>query len=675
MKESALNKPAARILVIDDEETVARALTMMLSTEGYEVEAVYSGIEGIKAFKKGLHDIVLTDLHLGDIEGTDVLAEVKEVGSDCAVIIITGFATTESAVEAIRLGADDYLTKPVRMSELLMTVRNQLAALEMRKRIKALNAAIAEERDKLRKSVTELTLLRRIAGGMQTALSYIEGFDLILKSLVEEISADLAAIYIFERKKIRLHSATQPNIKELEYIANIINLKCGELFETELNLTRDDFEGVNADDEIIAVKFKSSVAVPLYQDDREFGLLVAVSYKDKDFQAVWSDFIIQLSQGASEFLTRVRRSVESQRHATAAIVEHTQDGIAVINPESGEILMNPVARGLFDLSSGKKPTMNDFGKLFAINIQEIWTNLRKPHPEESRSKTMMQSEITSQGQNLFLRLNLSILPGNKGESDNLLLVIHDITQERSMEEMKTRLMSNISHELRTPTAIVKEFISLILDGVTGPLNDTLRQYIKIIQSNMDRLARLIENLLTLARSDRGGYSLVLQPIPVRPVIENVASSMVVRLQKKSIRITTRLPDELPLVYGDQDAVTQILTNLVENAYKYSPENTEVVVTAKDAGAKLEISVIDQGYGIPQEDIETIFKRFHRLVDHNDPRFQEGVGLGLPLVKDFVTRHGGDIWVNSEVGKGSTFAFTLQVVMDEPEEGKEDFRFA
>ncbi|MFN3821244.1 MAG: sensor histidine kinase, partial [bacterium] len=125
---------------------------------------------------------------------------------------------------------------------------------------------------------------------------------------------------------------------------------------------------------------------------------------------------------------------------------------------------------------------------------------------------------------------------------------------------------------------------------------------------------------------------------------------------------------IPQVYADRDAVVQIPTNLIDNARKYSPEHTTVTLSLTVKGNHIEMAVADQGYGIPLSQIENIFKRFTRLVDQDDPRFQEGVGLGLPLVKDLITRHGGDIWVESEEGNGSTFHFTLQIA-----EGSEEMR--
>jgi two-component system phosphate regulon sensor histidine kinase PhoR len=661
-------KIAGRVLAIDDEAPVVETIARMLAIEGYEVDTALSGKDGIDLFKQKPYDMVLTDLRLGDLSGTDVLREVKAIHPQTSVIILTGYATTESAVEAIKLGASDYLTKPVRMSELMMSVRNQMSAVQLNSQINVLNKAVEEERDKLGRSLAELTLIKRLASRMMSALSYFDGLELILNFLVEEVKADVAVIYDLERRIGRLGAGSSANKNETVQLCDLINSRCKELSATA-NCSAESFEGgdksASGDG---ASALKSFLSVPIYQEGRLFGLLVAGSRSDEKFGEKWGTFANQISQEASEFLSRVKRSVEAQQHWTSAIVEHTLDGLVVADIDKGQVLVNPVARSFLEIPLGKEPTQEMIEFKLGFRLADAQKEVKELSSKDNpRSTLVKHSDLVWRGQQVFVRLNISLLPGTgKTERSGLLIVMHDVTQERVVEEMKAKLMSNISHELRTPTAVLKEFISLILDGVAGELTSSQRQYIQIMQSNVERLSRLIENLLTLARSDSGGFSVILQPVDVVPLVETVVQSLTPKLAKKGMEISFDLPKDLPKVYADRDAVTQILTNLVENARKYSPENTDVTISTKVKGSRIEVAVTDQGYGIPAGEHEAIFKRFHRLVDKDDPRFQEGVGLGLSLVKDLVTRHGGDIWLTSEVGKGSTFYFSLQIADEEDE---------
>jgi len=666
--------PPGRVLVIDDEEPVVDTISRMLETDGYIVDSATSGEQGIESVRHNMHDVVLTDLRLGDMLGTDVLREVKALHPRCAVIILTGYATTESAVEAIKLGAADYLTKPIRMSELLMAVRNQMAAVQLNSRIFELNKAVEEERDKLRQSIAELGLLKRLASRMMSALSYIEGWELILDFLVAEVKADVAVIFDVERGTVKLGSNSRPGKREREKICELIakatnRTDLGDI--CRLDLLHSDLEDPSIDN---LSELKSAIVVPLNQDGRLIGLIVAASRTNEDFALQWEGFSNKIAQEASEFLTRVKRSVEAQQHWTSAIVENTLDGLIVADVSKSQFLLNPVARRILEVPLGMEPNRKMIETRLGLSLDEVLSELRGTQSQDNAHKTLVKhSDLVWRGNSLFIRLNISFLPGiNRGEGDEMLIVMHDVTQEKSVEEMKAKLMSNISHELRTPTAVLKEFISLILDGVAGDLSSSQKQYIQIMQSNVERLSRLIENLLTLARSDSGGFTVVLRSLSIAPVIDTVVLSLTPKLSRKGMTISIELPPELPMVYADKDAVTQIFTNIIENARKYSPENTDVTISAVIKGARVEFSITDEGYGIPASEHEAIFKRFHRLVDKDDPKFQEGVGLGLPLVKDLVTRHGGDIWLKSEVGKGTTFFFSLQVA-DEGEE--ESFRTA
>jgi signal transduction histidine kinase/DNA-binding response OmpR family regulator len=658
-----------RVLVIDDEPSVVGLFQQLLTQEGYEVDIAGSGEEGLEIFARKGHEVVLTDLRLGDMTGLDVLKMVKRGKPSTAVVILTGYTSLESAMEALRLGANDYLSKPARSMDLLKSVRNQMAAVELAEQVQALNQAVAEERDKLRRSVAELTLLKGLAERMMTVLSYAGGFEVILNLLVEEVAADVAVIYFLDDRTARLAASSEVSRRDLKQLSEVIEHRASKLLGMELVCTPDNFAGVPPGAETAEGDgirpglggFVSTIAVPLRQGERAIGLLLAASRANDGFEAEWGEFITQLATSGSEFLQRIKRSVEAQRHFTAAVVEHTLDGIIAISPQSGDVLINPVARSLLELPSGESPTGEQVTLWLNLDLKGIWAELKNADSDDpsQRTKSVRIDRIVN-GQKFFLRLSISLLPGQEGQDDMLLIVLHDDTQERAVEEMKNRLISNITHEVRTPTAVIKEFMSLIMDGVAGELTDAQRQYIQIMHNNIERLARLIDNLLTLARSDTGGFAIVLRPIELRPIINEVANSMDVKLKRKRMRLNVQLPDELPLIYADADAVTQVITNLVDNAFKYSAEDTEVTIEARAEGSRVVISVADQGYGIPREDQEKIFRRFHRLVDEHDPRFREGVGLGLSLVKDFVTRHGGEVWVKSAPGEGSTFYFSLQV---------------
>ena len=247
LNEQADNNDKGKVLIIDDDSSMVEILTQMLVEEGYQIDAFTTGVEGIDIFRKHKHEVVLTDLRIGDMSGIEVLRSVKEINPQTAVIILTGYASTESAVDAVRLGANDYLTKPVRMLDLIKSVRNQMSAVRLATRIAELNTAVATERDKLRRSVAELALLKRLAERMMSVLSFAEGFEVILNLLVEEVDADVAVIYNLQRGTARLSTSDQLNRNELEQLADIIRLRGKDLLKKEVEFGLESFDGLEQD--------------------------------------------------------------------------------------------------------------------------------------------------------------------------------------------------------------------------------------------------------------------------------------------------------------------------------------------------------------------------------------------------------------------------------------------
>ncbi|MFN3821156.1 MAG: response regulator, partial [bacterium] len=537
------------ILVVDDETPVLEGIVRVLESQGYRVSGVTGGEEAIDLFQRNSYDLVITDLRLEGMGGLEVLKRVKEIDEEIPVLIMTGFGTMESAIEAVRLGASDYLTKPVRAPELAMAVRNQVNALRLRRQVKDLNRQIAEERDKLREAVAELDLLKRLADRMMTALSYLEGYDLLINFLLEEMGSDLAAIFICENHQLRFNGKCAFGEKVQNQVYQIISHWLISLGKEDLIPSSPDqlfstAEGITPQGGTSEAEgeFRSSISVPIVIDDIPFGLLIAASFSDSNFEMKWGRFAHQVARSASDFLTRVRRSVESHRHLTSAIVEHTGDGLVVVNFIENRTLLNPAAKAMLRIPVGVEPKIEMIQERLQVDLKSLWDDLHSHGEEPAKRRTIVrQVNIYDQDQTICLRMVASHIPETASEHGSMLLSLQDLTQEREVEEMKSRLVSNISHELRTPTSVVKEFIALLKDGVAGELTEPQKQILDIMKSNVERLGRLVENLLTLARAETGGFNVILRPEHLEPIIEQVVLSMTPKLQQKQIDLKVLLP--------------------------------------------------------------------------------------------------------------------------------------
>jgi two-component system, sensor histidine kinase and response regulator len=245
---------------------------------------------------------------------------------------------------------------------------------------------------------------------------------------------------------------------------------------------------------------------------------------------------------------------------------------------------------------------------------------------------------------------------------------------KKIDEMKSEFVSVASHELRTPLASIKNAVQLILQGKTGEINENQAKFLSMAERNINRLTGILNSLLDLSRIESGKFDLKFEELDLKSSVEFILSSLKPQTDGKSIQLKMEIPEKLPSVYGDREKVEQILTNLVGNSIKFTPEGEEISVSARpfeEGEHMVAISVRDSGIGIPEDQLEKIFEKFHQVED-SLRRSTTGTGLGLAITKGLVEAHHGKIWVESELGKGSTFTFTLP--MSKGEKRDLHFRF-
>jgi signal transduction histidine kinase len=250
---------------------------------------------------------------------------------------------------------------------------------------------------------------------------------------------------------------------------------------------------------------------------------------------------------------------------------------------------------------------------------------------------------------------------------------------RRLDGMKSEFVSVASHELRTPLAAIKNAVQLVLKGTAGKINENQEKFLFMAERNINRLTNILNDLLNLSKIESGRIELNFENIKLKGMIELMASTLRPHADAKSIQIDVEVSEQLPTVYGDPQKVEQILTNLIGNAIKFTPERGKILITAKllskdqqkGYGERVAVSVKDTGIGIPPEHLDAIFEKFHQ-VEGSLHRSVSGTGLGLAITKGLVEAHQGRIWVESEPGKGSTFTFTLP--LSEGERRDPHFRF-
>jgi two-component system phosphate regulon sensor histidine kinase PhoR len=242
--------------------------------------------------------------------------------------------------------------------------------------------------------------------------------------------------------------------------------------------------------------------------------------------------------------------------------------------------------------------------------------------------------------------------------EGAIAVFHDISRLKELEKVRQDFVANVSHELRTPLTTIKGYAETLLDGALK--EDVAFQFTQIIKKHADRLTKIVEDLLMLSRIESREFHLNQEALPLQDLINDVFDYVREAAEKKKISIDRSEPFPLLNIAVDRNYIEQVLINLIDNAIKYTPDGGRIVISAVERdGKEIEVSVHDNGIGIPKEDLPRIFERFYR-VDKGRSQESGGTGLGLSIVKHLVQAHGGKVWVESRLREGSTFHFTLPI---------------
>jgi PAS domain S-box-containing protein len=335
------------------------------------------------------------------------------------------------------------------------------------------------------------------------------------------------------------------------------------------------------------------------------------------------------------------------------------DGVVAVDAEKRIILFNEVAENL----TGWK-----FEEVSDKAIQEVFNIINESTKEAVGNpidKALKSGKIeTSGGRDTLVSRSGSECPisataapirKNNGTMIGVVMVFRDVSKEREIDRMKTDFVSSVSHELRTPLTSIKAYTATILRD-PDMAEQTRREFLNTIDEESNRLARLIRALLEVSRLDSGVVGITREAVDIAGVIKRALSNIEPLADKKNIQLKTDIADELGKLQGDESRIQSVVTNLVDNAIKFTPERGQVSASARQQGENLVIIVSDTGMGIPKEALPKIFDRFYRV--YRPGKQIQGTGLGLAIVNKIVTMNGGRIEVESKVDKGTTFTVVL-----------------
>jgi two-component system, OmpR family, phosphate regulon sensor histidine kinase PhoR len=378
------------------------------------------------------------------------------------------------------------------------------------------------------------------------------------------------------------------------------------------------------------------------------GLVLGHFYWKRRYEGARAELREQEKQNAAlqEQQQHARAQAQAEQHAS---FNSMVEGVLLLDDQERVRLVNQALEQLFGLSGDiRGRTMME-----ALRLHELQELVNRVRAEGQ----VLGFELELPGlDNRCLQVNATALLDRNGTRQGMILVFHDLTRLKQLENTRKEFVANLSHELRTPLSMIKGYVETLINGAKDDPNVATR-FLQTIEKHADRLTYLIEDLLTISRLESGQIVMNIQKVELRLLANDVLNDLKSRADDKKVVLENQVPTEIR-VRADADRIQQVLFNLVDNAIKYGGTEGHVWIGALAVDDRMiEVSVRDNGPGIPPDAIERVFERFYR-VDKARSREQGGTGLGLSIVKHIVQSHGGEVWANSAVGQGTTFLFTL-----------------
>jgi two-component system phosphate regulon sensor histidine kinase PhoR len=356
-----------------------------------------------------------------------------------------------------------------------------------------------------------------------------------------------------------------------------------------------------------------------------------------------------LNQTAAR-LDRTIRTLTEERNLSSAILGSMVEGVAVVSGAERLVFSNQSFAEILGLDL---PPKSGSALVEIVRQTDLIEAVRQVLAGEPR----VESEIvTGTLRQHFFAATVGAV--RAGETYGAVVVLHDITELRRLERVRRDFVANVSHEFRTPLTAIQGFAETLLAGAMDDPQNRER-FLEIIVEHSRRLARLTEDLLKLSKMDADRLELEIRRVSVPQLIESCIETAQHRAVEKEIAISVKPASGVPDIAGDRRRLAEVLQNLIDNALQYTLSRGEIVVSTETRDGEVVFTVADTGIGIPKTDQSRIFERFYR-VDAARSRELGGTGLGLSIAKHIVEVHGGRIWVDSEIGRGSQFHFTVPI---------------
>lgn len=613
--------------------------------------------------------------------------------------VLTAPLVTQRGIAGIIVCQGDVHTLEDRsQQEFVRSVANQAAiALENARLYAEVRAFNVKLEARINERTQELRTLNEIALEVNSSLDSDTIMNNSLTRLAQLIGVEHGSIMLLDRETDQLI-----NRAVLGQHGNVGNVRfplgkgiVGKVAQNRkplnvADVTTDPNWEPPPEDDVSAKRSGSMIAVPLIAHHELLGVLVLSHeqtgyFRDEHLRLLTAAanqiaigiYNAQMYQQVEQQYWRRYEMQQLQEKAVSqstAILQSLSDGVIVCDQNGAVITVNLAAEKILDRPIDELVTWNLgdlLRRLLGRRGGELPLDGLLKHPWDERTQPRTLSTTFQLGPRT-ISVTLDPVISTKEELLGAVAVFRDRTREVESDRLKTEFIGTVSHELRTPMTSIKGFTQLLAMGNLGPVNETQREFLNIIQSNAERMIAIINDLLDITKIETGSVELEIRPIHVAETLSKVLLDLQTKVHERQQTLTLSLPAGLPLVRADAHRFNQILFNLVSNAVKYTPRGGSITIEAREVtteavpedehdglrpGRYIQIDVRDTGVGIAPDDVPRIWERFYRT--ENPLKVEAGgTGLGLSLVKPLVRLLGGRIWVESQINVGSTFSFVL-----------------
>jgi two-component system NtrC family sensor kinase len=632
------------ILVSDDNQEIREFLEEILTSLGtYRVHLVGDGLSALSLVQELKPQLVITDQQMPNLKGMELIRRMQKDFPQIPVVLMTGEGSEALAVEAFRGGAADYLVKPFDPDQLLEIVDRCLSMPS--------GAAVSQGGDgqyggseaQSADTLQEVAPIKEIGRELGVGFDLEEVLSAAVDTAVQLTGAEEGSLLLLDEETGKLHMRASKNFDDefsQTFHVRVDDSLAGRAISSGEPVRLDEKSPQKIK---TAYLVHSLLYVPMKVRGRTIGVLGVdnrtpgkkLREEDTAILEAMAGYAALAIENAQLYL----RS-ETERLQLETILTQVENGVIVIDSEDALVLINRSAQEALGIEAEVLGLMADQifrdPKLIAL-MRTSGENPRREEIEldDGRVLSALRTPIKGVGQ---------------------VIVMQDITHLKELDRIKSEFVTTVSHDLRSPLTAILGYVELI--DRAGPTNPQQKEFIRRIHSSVQQISSLITDLLDLGRIE-SGIDTAKEYVEIAELLREVAFSLEGYARTEDIHFKIEMPERIGMVFGDPIRLRQMVGNLLENAIKYTPGGGEVQLEAHFEDDQVILRVSDTGAGIPRAEHPYLFDRFYRA--SNVPEDLPGTGLGLSIVKSILDNHHGRIWVESDVGNGTTFTVVLPLV--------------